>query len=263
VADFIVQVEGYYVAQRTPYPTVPGTTSPPEQVTQPVGPLGDAWSIGVEAHVPHASEDWLAHPAASADGGRLSLVTAWAGDEEYVEIYADLDADEVGADVYSGGVLLGTATVGNVNVQRHDRLWMGISHGGTSGLALYAWSGGSTESGFAGASASASLAVAPSELRFGLTDFSRAPALDVLMVAVDTQNALGRVGLLDLLSADGGGPLCASDLDGDGRVSVTDFLVLAANWGCSGAGCTGDTDGDGVVGVNDFLVLLGAWGSCP
>ncbi|MHC4966215.1 MAG: hypothetical protein ACYTGE_15055 [Planctomycetota bacterium] len=262
VADFIVQVEGYYAAQRPPYPTAPGTTSPPERVTQPLGSLGDAWTIGVEAHVPHAAEDWLAHPGAAAAGGRLELATAWASDEEYVEIYADLEAQSVGADVFSGGAWAGTASVGDVSIQRHDRIWIGVSHGASSGLALYAWSGGSTESGFAGASSGASLGAAPSELRFGVGDFSQVPALDVLMVAVDTQHALGRDGLLDLLSTDGGGSACHSDLDGDGGVDVTDFLVLIANWGCSGPGCVGDIDGDGVVGVGDFLALLSAWGTC-
>jgi len=262
VADFIVQVEGYYPAERAPYPTAPGTTSPPERVTQPIGPLGNAWTIGLEAHVPHTAEDWLSHPAADANGGRAALVTIWANDGEYVEVYTDLDADAVGADVYSGGVLLSTATVGDITVQRHDRIWLGVSHGASSGLAIYAWSGGSTETGFVGASSGASLAAGPSELRFGLPDFSQVPALDVLMVAVDTQHALGRSGILDLLSTDGGGASCTGDLDADGRVDITDFLVLMANWGCSGANCAGDTNGDGVVGVGDFLILLDAWGSC-
>jgi hypothetical protein len=262
VADFIVQVEGYYPAVRAPYPTAPGTTGPPERVTQPIGPLDSAWTIALEAHVPHAAEDWLTHPAAATHGGRAILVTIWANDAEYVEIYANLNTDAIEADVYGGGVLLGTATVGDITVQRHDRIWLGVSHGSSSGLAIYAWSGGSTEAGFVGASSGASLAAGPSELRFGLRGFSQVPALDVLMVAVDTQHALGKSGILDLLSTDGGGASCASDLDADGRVDITDFLVLMSNWGCSGANCLGDTDGDGVVGVGDFLVLLDAWGSC-
>jgi hypothetical protein len=54
------------------------------------------------------------------------------------------------------------------------------------------------------------------------------------------------------------------DLDGDGSVGVTDFLILLTTWGpCPGAcppPCAGDLDGDCVVGVGDFLMLLSLWG---
>ena len=54
------------------------------------------------------------------------------------------------------------------------------------------------------------------------------------------------------------------DLDGDGSVGVTDFLVLLTKWGpCPGAcppACAGDLDGDCTVGVGDFLLLLSFWG---
>jgi hypothetical protein len=53
------------------------------------------------------------------------------------------------------------------------------------------------------------------------------------------------------------------DLDGDGTVGVTDFLLLLAAWGpCPDppASCPADLDGDGVVGVSDFLELLANWG---
>ncbi|MHC4649982.1 MAG: hypothetical protein ACYTES_03895, partial [Planctomycetota bacterium] len=54
------------------------------------------------------------------------------------------------------------------------------------------------------------------------------------------------------------------DLDGDGSVGITDFLILLARWGpcpdpCPPA-CLGDLDGDCVVGINDFLTLLAVWG---
>jgi hypothetical protein len=54
------------------------------------------------------------------------------------------------------------------------------------------------------------------------------------------------------------------DLDGDGLVNVTDFLLLLAQWGpcpqpCPPA-CTGDLDGNCEVNVNDFLILLAHWG---
>jgi hypothetical protein len=53
------------------------------------------------------------------------------------------------------------------------------------------------------------------------------------------------------------------DLDGDGTVGISDFLLLLGAWGpCPDppAPCPADLDGDGNVGVNDFLVLLASWG---
>jgi hypothetical protein len=47
--------------------------------------------------------------------------------------------------------------------------------------------------------------------------------------------------------------------DGDGAVSVVDFLALLAQWGTPGP-C--DVDGGG-VGVTDFLQMLAHWGACP
>ena len=54
-----------------------------------------------------------------------------------------------------------------------------------------------------------------------------------------------------------------ADLDFDGLVGITDFLLLLADWGaCPGPPdpCPGDLDGDGEVGIVDFLQLLGSWG---
>jgi hypothetical protein len=55
---------------------------------------------------------------------------------------------------------------------------------------------------------------------------------------------------------------CPWDLDADGNVGVTDFLVLLAEWGTNPVGPP-DFDGDGVVAVGDFLDLLANWGPCP
>ncbi|MHC4217478.1 MAG: hypothetical protein ACYSU7_03390 [Planctomycetota bacterium] len=49
------------------------------------------------------------------------------------------------------------------------------------------------------------------------------------------------------------------DLDCDGVVGVTDFLILLANWGLPEPEA-GDLNGDGVVGILDFLLLLASWG---
>ncbi len=55
---------------------------------------------------------------------------------------------------------------------------------------------------------------------------------------------------------------CPADLDGDGVVSVVDFLSLLAQWGTDPGGPP-DFDGNGDVGVADMLWLLADWGPCP
>jgi hypothetical protein len=50
-----------------------------------------------------------------------------------------------------------------------------------------------------------------------------------------------------------------ADLDGDGVVGITDFLILLANWGFC-PGCPADLDCNGVVGITDLLMLLADWG---
>jgi hypothetical protein len=52
---------------------------------------------------------------------------------------------------------------------------------------------------------------------------------------------------------------CDADLDDDGTVSVTDFLLLLAVWGTDPGGPP-DFDEDGTVGIADFLLLLAVWG---
>ncbi|MHC4081879.1 MAG: hypothetical protein ACYS15_12855 [Planctomycetota bacterium] len=52
---------------------------------------------------------------------------------------------------------------------------------------------------------------------------------------------------------------CDADLDDDGAVGVTDFLLLLAAWGTDPGGPP-DFNGDGTVGITDFLDLLAAWG---
>jgi 3-phytase len=52
------------------------------------------------------------------------------------------------------------------------------------------------------------------------------------------------------------------DLDGDGSVGITDFLLLLAAWGpCPDPPepCPADLDRNGIVGVTDFLILLSHW----
>ncbi len=58
-----------------------------------------------------------------------------------------------------------------------------------------------------------------------------------------------------------------ADLDVDGNIGITDFLLLLANWGpcptpCPPT-CGADINGDCDVDVVDFLALLSAWGPVP
>ncbi len=53
------------------------------------------------------------------------------------------------------------------------------------------------------------------------------------------------------------------DLDGDGIVGISDFLLLLAAWGpcdkpCPPS-CAADLDDDCTVGINDFLLLIANW----
>jgi hypothetical protein len=55
--------------------------------------------------------------------------------------------------------------------------------------------------------------------------------------------------------------LCRGDCAAyDGRINVTDQLLLLAGWGQGGA-C--DIDNDGEVDNDDLLALIAAWGTCP
>ena len=60
---------------------------------------------------------------------------------------------------------------------------------------------------------------------------------------------------------------CKGDLDLDGKVDGSDFLLFRDDWGrtdCSSAGCVGDLDGDGKVDGSDFLIFRDNWGNvCP
>jgi hypothetical protein len=56
---------------------------------------------------------------------------------------------------------------------------------------------------------------------------------------------------------------CPADLDNDGFVGITDFLLLLGMWGPCPPVCPADLDGSGDVGINDFLLMLAQWGPCP
>ena len=50
------------------------------------------------------------------------------------------------------------------------------------------------------------------------------------------------------------------DLNGDQLITVSDVLVLLAEFGCQ-ADCTADVNGDGLVTVADILAMLGGFGT--
>jgi hypothetical protein len=70
-------------------------------------------------------------------------------------------------------------------------------------------------------------------------------------------------GISDVLAASISTPPRPGDLDEDGTVGITDFLLLLGVWGpcpepCP-PHCFGDVDTDCDVGVTDFLILLASW----
>ncbi len=58
---------------------------------------------------------------------------------------------------------------------------------------------------------------------------------------------------------------CPWDLDGDGRVTVRDLLLVVRNFGACAdpSNCPQDFDNDGLIGVSDLLALIGNFGPCP
>ena len=53
---------------------------------------------------------------------------------------------------------------------------------------------------------------------------------------------------------------CLLDLNGDQLITVSDVLVLLAEFGCV-TDCTADVNGDGLVTVADILAMLGGFGT--
>jgi len=50
------------------------------------------------------------------------------------------------------------------------------------------------------------------------------------------------------------------DLNGDGRVDITDFNIFKSNFGKTGSGVVGDIDGNGKVDIFDYNILVGNFG---
>ncbi|MHC4785247.1 MAG: FG-GAP repeat protein [Planctomycetota bacterium] len=89
----------------------------------------------------------------------------------------------------------------------------------------------------------------------GLADCNGSDALDLCDIAEGTSPDVNGNGVPDDCE-------CLADLDGNGAVGITDFLLMLAAWGPN-PGHPADLDGDDDVGITDFLRLLAAWGPCP
>ena len=60
---------------------------------------------------------------------------------------------------------------------------------------------------------------------------------------------------------DVGAPACVGDVNSDGATNISDFNILAGNFGASVATNTsGDLNGDGLVNISDFNILVGGFG---
>lgn len=50
------------------------------------------------------------------------------------------------------------------------------------------------------------------------------------------------------------------DLNGDGRVDLSDIAILLSSYGCVGTACPGDINGDGIVNLSDLAIGLANYG---
>jgi hypothetical protein len=46
------------------------------------------------------------------------------------------------------------------------------------------------------------------------------------------------------------------DIDGDNEIGIDDLLAMLSDFGCTGQDCAGDINGDGIVNTSDFLMFL-------
>ena len=54
--------------------------------------------------------------------------------------------------------------------------------------------------------------------------------------------------------------ICSADLNGDEEVTISDILIILAQWG--NAGGFGDVNEDGAVDIMDLLLALDSFGPC-
>jgi len=68
--------------------------------------------------------------------------------------------------------------------------------------------------------------------------------------------------LLVLAGSSLAAPQCPADVNGDGTVGISDFLLVLSDWG-AGPESPCNINGDKVVDIRDVLELLAYWGPCP
>ncbi len=90
----------------------------------------------------------------------------------------------------------------------------------------------------------------------GMGDVNGDGKTDYLVTAANDSGGTGKAYLI------AGNYPRTGDVNGDGFVSINDFLSLLALWGpCADCeDCSADFDDDCTVGITDFLDLLANWG---
>ncbi len=90
----------------------------------------------------------------------------------------------------------------------------------------------------------------------GMGDVNGDGKTDYLVTAANDSGGTGKAYLI------AGNYPRVGDVDGDGFVTIGDFLALLAQWGpCADCeDCPADFDDDCTVGISDFLALLANWG---
>jgi hypothetical protein len=63
------------------------------------------------------------------------------------------------------------------------------------------------------------------------------------------------------VAGDGYGNACDPDLDNNGGVGVSDFIIISQLWGRTDA--LADLNGDGVGGTPDWDIFVPYWGGAP
>ena len=56
-------------------------------------------------------------------------------------------------------------------------------------------------------------------------------------------------------------PPCPADLDGNGTVDFSDYMLLVQSWGPAD-GSPADLNDDGQVNYEDLILMFDAWGGC-
>lgn len=90
------------------------------------------------------------------------------------------------------------------------------------------------------------------------------PSLTFNGIAVEMGGLDGGSGGGDGGQGGGSNPNCPHDTDNDGRVDVSDLLLLIQSWGTciDPSNCASDFDNDGTVGIYDLMSLLAVYGDC-